>query len=85
MFLPNTYRVLDEGLSVENDRGQLLTQWTAIARVAESSKHLYVMETSVRGHAIPKRCFSTSEAAAEFADQVRMQMEKHGASPNGRV
>ena len=81
LFLPNLYQVLDEGLFVENDRVHLLTRWTAIVRVAESAKYFYVMETQIRGHILPKRCFSDPQAAANFADQVRLQMEKHAAAP----
>jgi hypothetical protein len=77
--------VLDEGLFVENGRGQLLTQWTAITRVAESGKYLHVMETSVRGHAIPKRCFSSPEAFTQFANRVRLQIEKHAAGSSAKA
>jgi len=81
LFAPNLYQVLDEGLYLENDRGQFLTRWAAITRIVESAKHFYVMETRAVGHSFPKRCFSTPEAAANFADQVRFQIEKHAAAP----
>jgi YcxB-like protein len=82
LFLPNLCQVLDEGLYVENDRMQLLTRWTALVRVGESAKHFFVMETRIRGYIFPKRCFAAPEAAANFADQVRLQIEKHAAAPS---
>jgi hypothetical protein len=76
LFLPNAYRVLDEGFSLENDRETILTRWSALEGVLESKTHFWVMLNKVHGYVFPKRCFSFPEAAAHFAEQVGLQIAK---------
>jgi hypothetical protein len=76
-FLPNTYSVLNEGLFCENELGETLNYWKFIKRFVEQKDHFYIMLSKRRGHVIPKRCFPTLEAGAVFANQVRLQLEKH--------
>lgn len=54
-FHLSLYQVLDEGLYLENDRGQGLTRWTAIGRVVESGKHFYIIDKRFRRLFFPKR------------------------------
>jgi hypothetical protein len=80
LFRPNLYQVLDEGLYVESERGQFLTRWQAFERIVETAKYFFVMETRMKGHIFPKRCFSSPAAAVDFGRIVRDLGKKHAAS-----
>jgi hypothetical protein len=76
-FLPTTFSTLDEGLYVQNDRGEILHYWKIIERLGETPDYFFLMIGQRTGHIIPKRCFNTQEAAAVFANQLRLYLEKH--------
>jgi hypothetical protein len=77
IFLPNTYTVHEEGLFCQNERGETLNYWKVVFRFVETPDHFFIMLAERNGHILPKRCFPTSEAAALFANQVRLNLEKY--------
>ncbi|HEY3901524.1 MAG TPA: YcxB family protein [Chthoniobacter sp.] len=76
-FLPITYTVLEEGLYSQNERGEALHFWKTIERFVETNDYFFLTLGKRAGHVIPKRCFSTPEATADFGSQARLQLEKH--------
>ena len=71
---PTLYQVLDEGFYCENTRGQSVNRWTAVMRLLETEKYLYVMLALRTGYVLPKRCFATPEAATAFAGEIRQRL-----------
>jgi hypothetical protein len=76
-LLPNTFTVLDKGLFCQGDRGETLSHWTSVARFTETQEDFFVILAERNGYVFPKRCFPSLEAAAVFANQVRLHLEKH--------
>ena len=75
LFLPHTYSVHDEGLCWVNARGEGLNYWSAVTRFVETDQDFFVLLTEKTGHVLPKHCFPNLEAAAIFANQVRLHLE----------
>lgn len=75
-LVANTYEVREAGLHCESERGEVLNRWMAVERLVETDEYLYVMLAERQGHVLPKRCFPSLEAAASFASQVRLHLEK---------
>ena len=83
-FAATTLTVVDEGLSTRSERGEGVQYWKGIQRLIETSDYFFLMLGQYKGYVVPKRCFSTLEAAAIFGNQVRLQLEKH-AAPEGTL
>lgn len=83
IFLPNTYTVHEEGLFCQNERGETLNYWKVVLRFVETPNHFFIMLAERNGHILPKRCFPSLEAAALFANQVRLYLEKHAPAALG--
>jgi len=77
LFLPHTYSVTEEGLHCNHDHSEILNRWPAVKRFVEAEEDFYIMLGQSYGHPLPRRCFSTQEEAAIFANQVRLHLEKH--------
>jgi hypothetical protein len=77
IFLPTTYEVRESGLFCGSERAETVAFWHSVARFSETDEDFYVMLGAKNGHVLPKRCFPTSEAAAIFANQIRVHLEKH--------
>ena len=77
IFQPNTYEVIEAGLRCRSERGETLNFWPVITRFVETDEDFYVMLAARNGHVLPKRCFSTREAAAIFTNQIRMHLARH--------
>jgi len=77
LFVPMTYTVSDEGLLGKSENGEFVTDWRAVFQFAETDGYFYVLLAKRRGMVLPKRCFPSKEAAAIFANQVRLHLEKH--------
>lgn len=77
LFVPRRYTVSDEGLFCKGETAESITDWRAVLRFVETDRDFYLMVSKRNGIVLPKRCFSTREAAAIFANQVRLHLEKH--------
>jgi hypothetical protein len=83
VFDPKTYTVLDEGLLCQYPLGESRDRWPGIVRFVETKDYFFLLVAERRGHVLPKRCFSTSEDTAIFANQIRQHLEKHSPKALG--
>lgn len=63
--------VHSSGIEARAQLSTEISQWSAIAEIAEADHHLFFIVTSETAHTIPKQAFSTPEAMIRFRDAAR--------------
>lgn len=59
-------RIDEQELFEKTDVGESRWRWIGIERVVENNEYIFIYVSTTSAHAIPKRCFSSSEQAEAF-------------------
>ena len=62
--------LLPEGISTKTEHSEGRIDWSAIIKIAESEKHVYLYTGSINAFVVPRTAFENDEAKQEFLDYV---------------
>ncbi len=70
-LLAETVLIMDEeGLHFQNDYNESFVKWSVVNKIEESESHIYLFNSSISAHIIPKMAFSSTNEMEEFRRQV---------------
>lgn len=69
-------RITDDGIVEETPLSSSTVAWSAIPRIAQNSRYLFVYVQQNSAHVVPKRAFPSSADATAFYETVEKRIER---------
>ena len=66
-----TVRITEEGLWTTSEAGEGTLKWTGIHRIVSTKRLLIIFVNGTSARIIPKRCFTTPQAAEDFEREMK--------------
>jgi hypothetical protein len=71
-----TLTLSDDGVRHASAHHESVYRWTAVCSVGETPQHIFICVDTISGIMVPKRSFSSPEAAKQWLDEVRRRSGK---------